>query len=196
MQIDLDTVFTLLTQYGYFILLPIAILEGPIVTVLAGYFVFLGYFNFWLVYLIAILGDLIGDVLLFSLGRWGLNAMSDRFKRFIGITPERLGRFQNLFARRSGETLLIGKLSHSAGFMVLIGAGVAKMKFSRFIWYNLLGTLPKTMLFLMLGFYFGTAIHNISGQLDRIFAVLFIILIVCALTFMGWHHYRLKKLKG
>jgi len=57
----MDYAFSLLLTYKYLILIPLAVVEGPIITVIAGFLITLGYMNIFLVYLIVIAGDLAGD---------------------------------------------------------------------------------------------------------------------------------------
>ena len=58
-----DAVIAILINYGYFLLFPIAVLEGPIISVIAGFLVLQGYFNILLVYAVMVVADLTGDFL-------------------------------------------------------------------------------------------------------------------------------------
>ena len=51
----------LLLTYRYVILVPLAIIEGPIVTIICGFLVTLKVFNPLLVYVVMVLGDIVGD---------------------------------------------------------------------------------------------------------------------------------------
>ena len=60
-EIDL---LALLNAYGIAILAPLAIIEGPIVTVIAAWLASLGLLNLWEVLICVILADLVGDSLI------------------------------------------------------------------------------------------------------------------------------------
>mgnify|MGYP001589607689 FL=1 len=59
---SIDSILPLIQNYGYWILFPLALFEGPITAFIAGTFVALGYFNFFLAFRFVILGELIPDV--------------------------------------------------------------------------------------------------------------------------------------
>ena len=160
----------ILAIYGYAAMLPLAVIEGPVVTVFAGFLAAQGLFDLAGVYAIAVLGDLIGDVMYYAVGRWA----SDRWKA--QAPPDRRGRWAarlhqrvNVLAprirTRAGAMLLFGKLTHSAGFAVLLAAGAARVKLRRFLAFNLLGALPKVLVLVLLGSWFGRRYAGWQGDL-------------------------------
>ena len=60
---------TIITNHGITILAPLAILEGPIVTVVAAYLASLNLLRLVDVILCVIIGDVIGDCILYWVGR-------------------------------------------------------------------------------------------------------------------------------
>jgi membrane protein DedA with SNARE-associated domain len=149
------------------ILLPLSVLEGPIVTVIAAYLAQHGYMNVLAVYLVCVLGDLIGDSLLYAAGRFGTNWLPVRLSRWLGITEARQLALTQHFEFKGGRTLLFGKWTHSAGMPILFAAGMAKMNFALYLWFNLLGTLPKTLLFVLVGYFLGAAYASIDAYIYR-----------------------------
>lgn len=61
------------------------------------------------------------------------------------------------------RVLILGKLTHAAGFAALIGAGAARMRFGPFLLANLLASIPKSLVFITIGYLFGEA-HEAIGQ--------------------------------
>jgi membrane protein DedA with SNARE-associated domain len=61
---------------------------------------------------------------------------------------------------------LFGKLTHSAGFAVLLAAGAAHVPIRRFLAYNLLGTLAKSLVLVLLGYWFGKLYASLQGDLQ------------------------------
>ena len=157
-----------LLHYKYFALFPLAVLEGPIITVLTGFFSSLGHINFSLAYLVIIAGDLAGDALHYSLGRFGREKFIDRWGRYIGADKERVESLERQFAKRGSKLLFIGKMAHGVGGAFLVAAGVIKMPFGKFLFSNFLATLLKSFLFLLAGFYFGRALATINTYLEKI----------------------------
>ncbi len=151
------TVIGWLLAYRYALLFPLTVIEGPIVTIIAGFLISLGQFNPFITYPLVVLGDVVGDLFMYAQGRWGGKPAVKKWGRVFGIRQNTIERIENHFKKRPGKTLIIGKISHFFGGPILIAAGMAQMPLSEFLWFNFLGTLPKSLLLLLLGFYFGRA---------------------------------------
>jgi membrane protein DedA with SNARE-associated domain len=63
MIFTLSQIINWLEVYKYFVLFPVTIFEGPIITVIAGYLSSLGFLNFYVAYGVIVLGDTVGDIL-------------------------------------------------------------------------------------------------------------------------------------
>jgi len=166
MFISLSETIAWLIHYKYAVILPIAVVEGPIVTIIGGFLAAHGFLNVYIVYLIVVIGDLMGDTLYYLLGRWSRRPFLINWGRFFGITQERLTKLERHYEKHSGKTLIFGKISHGIGSGILIAAGVAKMPIRDFLWFNFLGTLPKSLLLLIIGYYFGQAYRQIGRYID------------------------------
>ncbi len=187
--ITADNISFLLMHYGYFILFPIMVAEGPIATIIAGFLSSLGYFNFFVVYVVAFLGDITGDVIYYLIGRWGKKRIINNGK-FLGIKLKNIEKIEEHFKNHSGKTLLFGKLTHSVGAPILIAAGMAKIKISKFIVYNVVGSIPKTLVFLLIGYYFGSAYNKIDKYFGY-FSILMLVIIILAVVI----YFYIKKNK-
>jgi|SRR5579863_1412778 membrane protein DedA with SNARE-associated domain len=144
-----------LALYGYLALLPLMVIEGPAVTVIAAFLASQDLLNVWAVYAIAVIGDLIGDMLYYAAGRWTLQRLTDRPGRWATRLRQRVAQLGPRICTRAGAMLLFGKLTHSAGFAVLLAAGAAHVSVRRFLLFNLAGTLPKSLLLVVIGYWFG-----------------------------------------
>lgn len=186
---SLDTILILLQHYGYWFLFPIAVIEGPIITVIAALLASEGYLNIFAVYGIVVLGDMVGDLFYYAPGRWGKKYLK-RWGHHVGVNPERLAALEERFRSKGGRTILFGKISHSVGFLVLVAAGAAEMPISEFLWYNFLGTLPKSLFFTLLGYFIGYEYHLLDTYIARVSLVVFILL-----AFVGYYIYARSKPK-
>ncbi|MGD1003101.1 MAG: VTT domain-containing protein [Minisyncoccia bacterium] len=184
MWFSLNTLFGWVLAYRYAVLLPIAIVEGPIISVIAGFLVSIHAMEFWIAFGILMFGDVIGDILLYSVGRWGGSSLIMRWGPKFGATPERMEKFEKLFKNNAKKTLLFGKWGHAFGFPILVSAGIVKENFQEFLWVSVVGTIPKTLFLLAIGFYFGAAYQNI----DRYFtdAIIGIVIVVIIAAVVYW----------
>lgn len=161
-----DTIIALLSDHGLWILAPISIIEGPIVSILAGWLVGLGIMALVPSFIILVLGDVIGDALLYAAGR---GVRLDRLPlvgRYFRIPRAKLVPVVKAFREQGVRLLVIGKVTQAAGFVVLIGAGAARMNFALFLLVNTLAAIPKAALLLALGYAIGEAHERIAAWLS------------------------------
>jgi membrane protein DedA with SNARE-associated domain len=159
--------FLLVLQYGYFLLFPIAVVEGPVAAIVAGALVASGSLNIYIVIVILIAADLVGDIIYYSLGRWGHVRFLEDIGKRIGLTSERMEPLKLNFKKNSRKLLLIGK-TQGLGSIILYFAGVSKMPLPRFLGWNFLGTVPKVLIFLAVGFFFGQSLIQSQHAIDYI----------------------------
>lgn len=183
-MLGLETVAALIAKEGLVILVPIAVIEGPIVTVIAAWLASQGLLDIWSVTIIVVLADLFGDMLLYALGRWGINRLPPRWRLKLGLNRARLNSLAAHFVNKGGRTLIIGKLTHSAGAAVLVAAGLAKMQILRFFGVNLLATIPKSLFFVVLGYAFGSAYTQIDNWIARVSLLLMGAIVLAGIVYV------------
>ncbi|WP_111893799.1 DedA family protein [Acinetobacter sp. MB5] len=182
---DLSTTEALIKAHGLLLLTPLAVIEGPIVTVIAAYLARLNYFSLLAVIGVVITADLIGDICFYLAGRGMVKkgGVPPKWMQRLGLSPARLDGLIRKFDVEGGKLIVIGKLTHSAGMAVLLGAGIARMRFIPFIFYSTISTIPKSLLFVAIGYGFG----NFVSQVDHWFAVVsLILLVIIVLVSMYW----------
>ncbi|MFA5894130.1 MAG: DedA family protein [Candidatus Margulisiibacteriota bacterium] len=158
-----QTILTAIPVLKYGLLFLLTVIEGPLVAMIAGLLASLGFFNLALAYLVIIAGDLVSDSLYYSIGFWGREKSIKKYGRFLLLDQTKLHKFETLVRYHSGKVLILGKLTHFAGVPILLAAGLVKIPYRKFIWYDTLATLPKSLAFLLLGYYFG----GLTGTINR-----------------------------
>jgi membrane protein DedA with SNARE-associated domain len=186
-MVELDGAIELLRGYGLWLLVPLSVLEGPIVTVIAGYLASLSVFHVVTAYVVVVVGDLVGDALFYLAGRHGMGRLPKRWRNRLGLNESRIEALTDHFGQHGGRTLVFGKLTHSAGAAILVAAGAARMPFVPFLFYNLVATLPKSAVFLAIGYLFGQAYVQIDIW---IFRVSLILLALAAVVGVIWWRRR------
>lgn len=166
MFVELSQIVDWLLKYRYFILFPITLFEGPIITVIAGYLASLNIFNGWIVYLIVVLGDTSGDILYYAAGRWGRWKFCERWGRLFDVEENKVAKMEKYFSRHAGKTLFIGKFGYGVVGSLLFASGVANISLTRFLMFTFPATLIKSMMLLLVGFYFGSAYREIKVYFD------------------------------
>ncbi|KUM24743.1 hypothetical protein AU467_06490 [Mesorhizobium loti] len=170
MSLHSSYILDLLSAHPYAALLPLAIAEGPLVTIAGGVLVATGQLKFWSVFATVVAGDLAGDSALYALGRWGGTPMIKRWARQSAITQA--AALQDLVLRKADRVLVTGKLTHAIGAPVLIAAGIVRMTFGRFLAVNFLATLPKSLVLLCIGLVFHSWYADIEQHIDYLYIIL------------------------
>jgi membrane protein DedA with SNARE-associated domain len=161
----LETIASDISRHGYFALFAVMMLEGPLASVAGAFLAAAGLLRIEIVFALALLGDLAGDALLYAIGRYSRMAGCCWHWQGISRLRPRLQHLKLRFHTHPGRILIAGKLTHAAGFLVLLAAGAARLPFLPFLGFNLLATLPKASFFLLLGYFAGAAYRRIDFYL-------------------------------
>ncbi|OGF24153.1 hypothetical protein A3H66_00580 [Candidatus Falkowbacteria bacterium RIFCSPLOWO2_02_FULL_45_21] len=176
-------IFGWLINYKYLILFPITIIEGPIITVIAGFLSSLGALELLAAFITVVLGDIVGDIVYYSVGYWGREKFICRCGKCLGLDIERIKKMERQFKKRGRLLLIWGKISHVFGAFILVSAGISKIKFKDFVIFNLLATLPKSAILLLIGYYFGQAYVSINKYFDYTAIIMFSLGVIAATVY-------------
>lgn len=173
---------SILEQYKYWIIFPIAVFEGPIIIIISGFLVSLGYLNGWIAYVVVIIADMIGDSIYYSIGRfWGKSKFIKKIGKYIGYDEGSEKYIEDHFKRHKVKTFMIGKVTHGLGGTIQVASGIAKVTYKEFFWLSLIGTAPKALGLLILGYYLGSYYERINNYLQNIALVSVTVLILVLL---------------
>ena len=172
-----DTIVHLLEQYGYLFLFLIAVVEGPIITIIGAFLASQGYFNIVAVYLIVSGGDLFGDLIYYAIGRIGRTGALAGLRQWLGMTGEHFEQLERYIEKHGVKILFFAKYTQT-GFLALPASGAARMPIGKFLWYNTLGTLPKSLVLVLIGYFFGYAYNSINGYFGKISLLFFGVLLL------------------
>lgn len=181
-----------LLQYKYWALFPLMVVGGPVVQVLSGSLVAAKILNFLITFLIVLAADLTGDSIYYVIGRFGGLKFIRRYGQYFGLDANRVTAIENHFSNHGGRTLILGKITQAFGAIVLVSAGVAKMPYLQFLFYNLVATVLKSLFLLLVGYYF-LAIYLRLHQYSIWATLIFIILTL--LGILVYYMLRNKNLK-
>lgn len=123
--------------------------------------------NPFIAYGVIIAADMVSDSVYYAMGWWGGDKARQKFSSFSKLKGARLQKLATLLHAHPGKVLVIAKLTHVVGVPVLITAGVARLRFVTFFFFDLLPTLLKSLIFLLIGYYFGAATQTINGYITE-----------------------------
>lgn len=190
----LETILSYLMDYRYALIIPLTIIEGPIVMVLCGFLLRFGTFDLIPLYGALTLADLIGDIGWYCVGKFGGLPFIRKFGHFFSITEKTLERTTELFHKHHNKILFISKITMGFGFalVTLVTAGIAKVPFKKYLLFNVSGQFIWTAVLLSVGYAFG----NIYTSIDKGFRdVALVALIIIAIVIVyGLGKYISKRI--
>ena len=163
MMFSFDQVVGLLSNNAYLVLLPLSIVEGPVVTLASGFLISIGRLNPLVAFGIVVAGDLVGDAILYSLGRWGSERVMSAWRKD-GRAATRVRQLKDQILSEADRMLIVGKLTHAIGAPVLLAAGIIRMPVARFMTISFGATLLKSFALLVAGYWIGASYPTIVGN--------------------------------
>ncbi len=197
MFISPNEILSILEHYKYFLIFPIAIIEGPIIIIITGFLVFLGYLNAYVALCVLVVADVIGDSMYYLIGRfWKRSNWIRRGAKFLGYNEKSESFLEEHFRNHKGKTFLLAKVSHGVGGAVQVSSGIAGVAYSEFLKFSILGTIPKVLVLFFIGFYAGNSyqkIDNILNYIAQITLSLAVLLVIYFLIARYAKNYLVKK---
>lgn len=183
MESSLDNILALLLQYKYLILFPISVIEGPIISILAGVLIAQNLLNPWITWTLLVIGDIVGDTLYYCLGRYGGRPFIKKHGHLLRLREEKMTQWEEHFHHKAPKrTLFLGK-TQPWGSVILFAAGATKMPYLKFLLINTVASIPKALLLILIGYYFNEAYIVMDRYLQYTGIILTIIGILIVLYF-------------
>ena len=165
----LESLTRALIHYRYWILIPLALIEGPIVAFVVGTLSSRGYFNPYAAFAIFVAKDTFVDGVYYYLGRFaGEKRFVTRLLTRAHVTSEELQHVRCLWERAGWRTTFVGKVSFGLAPIFLVVAGIVAFPAPLFFRYAVGVALAQYAVLLVLGFYLGHAIGAVSQAIRLI----------------------------
>jgi membrane protein DedA with SNARE-associated domain len=180
----------LLPYWGYPAMLLFMTVEGPIVTMIAAFLSSLGYFNVFAVFGLSVLGDVLGDMVLYSIGYFGGQRALLRAEKILKIKESIVEKIQEKFRTSGAKIIFYVKATTGLCYITFILAGTARMQLTKFVKYSILGGLVWSSFLVIVGYFFGYAAERISQYIKYAGIIIFA---GAVLFFIGLTLYKRKQ---
>ncbi len=134
-------------------------------------------------------GAVFGDNIGYLLGRRFGRGIILRYGARIGINDERLGKVEAVFARYGAFTVAFARFVNVLRQLNGVVAGMLRMDWKRFLFFNALGGALWVTVWTFAGFYLGKHVSNfaaIAHELEHGGALLGVVLLMIALAYAAW----------
>ncbi len=175
-----DQIILFLTEYKYILLFPGALVEGHIISLIAGYLARIEILNPYISWIFIVAGNLTGDVILYYIGYHKGDPIVKVIGKYIGVNDESIAKAKHIFHNHGPKILFFSKLTNGFGLAmaVLFTSGAVKMPFRKFFLWNVIGESIWSALLILLGYIFGELYTTIENVIFRVGLIGFAIILV------------------
>lgn len=129
-------------------------LPGDSLLFAAGALAGAGMLNVWVAYFVLLFAAILGDTVNYWIGRYvGPKVFCRPQSRF--FKKEHLKKTHRFYEKHGGKTIIIARFIPIMRTFAPFVAGVGRMRYGNFLFYNVLGAFVWVTVLLFLGFYFG-----------------------------------------
>ena len=142
-----------------------------------------------LMILAATVGSIMGDMIGYLLGKYGSGFLL-KHKKLLKASHIEEGR--RFFSNHGFKSIFIGRFVGIMRPIVSQIAGSIGMRFSRFVFYDILASFLWSALYIILGFYFGQHFREIEKFLSSLGSIMALIIVGVAAVY----YFKFKKNKS
>ena len=142
----------------------------------------------WVV-LIGVLGNLIGSLLAYLVGRTGGRALVEKWGRYVLIRHKDLDRAEEFFARRGDVAVLVARVLPVVRTFISLPAGIAEMPVVKFSLFTLLGSLPWAFVLA----YVGKAVAGNWQNISRYFTPISVVFAIIIIALIVWWYMKRRE---
>lgn len=184
----------LLPYWGYPLMFVLMFFEGPFATMIAAFLASQGLFNVAIVFILSVVGDVLGDIGLYYIGYFGGPKVIEKAQKFLKIADSTIEKLKNKFHQNSERLIFYVKSTTGLSYITFITAGALRMKLSMFIKNSILGGFVWSGLLVILGYFFGYAAMQISQYIKYAGAAIFVAAILTLLVLTLYKKQQSKAL--
>jgi membrane-associated protein len=168
--------------WSYLLLMLLAATEGPFSVLLGAAAASAGYLRLDYVYLAAVSGNLLGDMVWYLIGYAGKVERLARVGRYVGMHTEHIEKLKVAIRAHVIKLILLAKLSISLMIPTLVAAGLARVPWRRWLPVVFVVELIWTALLVWVGYHATELISRVEHGLHFVGVLGMVLLIIVAIV--------------
>jgi len=153
-----------ISQYGYIAIFILTFFEGESVLIAAGFLAFSGYLDVYLIIFVATVASYVGHGAFFLIALKRRDAFINFAGKFIKINLQKL---ESLMAQYGVAAIFISQWIYGFRLMSAAVLGLSRMGKTKYFSYLLISCLIWATLCTCAGYFFGTALKDILGDIKE-----------------------------
>ncbi|SDT71892.1 DedA family protein [Actinoplanes derwentensis] len=201
----LHSVAPILDRWGYLAIGGVIVVESfgvpaPGQTIMVAGSIYAGYgrMNIFLVALISFATAVIGDNIGYWIGLRGGRRIVHRWGKYIFVTPARLAKAEEFFARRGNRIIVVARFIDGLRQLNGVIAGITRMPWRTFLLYNAIGAALWVGFWCTLAYFLGSNLVMIMGQVHKYQWPAIGLVVVAIATYVTLHvrHVRRRRARS
>jgi len=144
-------------------------LPGDSLLFVSGTFASSGFFNIYLLFFLLSIAGILGDTINYWIGNYFGEKVFSKF-----INQKHFERTKLFFQKHGKKTIVLARFVPIVRTFAPFVAGIGKMKYSTFLFYNVVGGISWVGAFLFAGYFFG----NINFVKENLSIIILLIVVV------------------
>jgi membrane protein DedA with SNARE-associated domain len=194
-----QTLSEVFSRYGYWVVFFGVMLEnagipvpGETVLLFAGFLAYHGKIDLFPSILVAIAGATLGDSMGFLIGHFGGRPFVDRFIRRFPVIRKSFDHSQTLFLKYGQWAVFIGRFITGLRMFAGIIAGLFRMPYRRFLFFNFTGATVWAIAIIYVGFLFGNSWQLVEQHFLKVNEFVMAAVLVAVLIGVISYYFRKK----
>jgi membrane protein DedA with SNARE-associated domain len=142
--------------------------------------------DFWIVVIVATLGNTAGSLIGYAIGAWGGRPFLERWGKYLLIRPHEIEIADRFFQKYGSATAFFSRLLPIVRTFISFPAGVARMPLPKFILYSTLGAIPWSIALVGAGVQLGGRWEDIRHALQPFDLAIAVIAVLLIALFIWW----------
>lgn len=151
------------SYFGIMLALCFEFVPAEVVLPLAGFWVYEGDFNYYLVVIAGAVGGTTYPLTLYYLGKWGGRPMVIKYGKYFLVSEKQINASDRFFEKYGAGVAFFGRFLPVVRTAISVPCGISEMNVIKFCVYTFIAILPITALYVYIGFTLGEN-WELAGQ--------------------------------
>jgi membrane protein DedA with SNARE-associated domain len=142
--------------------------------------------NLAAVIVVALVGELLGDLAGYSIGKYGGRPLVDKVGKYVLLTHKDLDRAEAWFAKRGEPVALFGRFIPLLRSFVSFACGLGEMAFGKFMLFTFIGSAIFATAQALLGYSLGSSYEHVLKAFSNagyVLGILFVLAVIVGLVY-------------
>ena len=184
------------SYFGVFVLMMLESAGVPIpseiIMPFSGFLVSRGVFIFWVLIFVGILGNVVGSLIFYWLGRYIGRSFIMRFGGYLLIHPKDIDLAERWFQRWGSWAIFVSRMLPVVRTYISFPAGVANMNLWKFILFSTIGIIPWVWFLAWLGVFLGEEWTTFEHYFRK-FDILILVILISVVVWWVHRHIRHRR---